>query len=90
MDYVRAIRSQRFEIRGGRPCLVEAEHSAVKFTPGGKVKATLNLGGEVYFWLVRSVNQKPDPSVMPTDAQLGEAVVKELQSYVERTTRRKS
>lgn len=82
----------RFAIVGGKPALIEAEHSGVSFRTGtrgaGKVKATLNLGGKVYFWLKRSVRQNADPSVMPTNDEMGAAVVTALESYVKRVTER--
>ncbi len=47
-----------------------------------KIDAGAVQGGEVVFWLVHSVNQKPDPSVMPTDAAISstamEAITAEL------------
>lgn len=58
---------------GGRPvALVESAASGVSF--GRKKKdgsrAVIQgeaLGGRVIFWLVKEVNQKPDPSVLPTN-----------------------
>ncbi len=56
-----------------RPALVRRAATAVSFTrrkrKDGTVKITVKpgdlRGGEVMFWLVRKVNQRADPSVLP-------------------------
>lgn len=73
----------RFAIIGGKPALIEAEHSGVRFGKKG-VKATLNLGGKVFYWLVRKATQQPFPGALPTNEELGAAVVKALDSYIKR------
>ena len=52
------------------------------------MKATLNLGGQVVYWLVRKVTQQADPSVLPTNEELGAAVVAALDSYLQRQAAR--
>ena len=46
--------------------------------------------GEIYYRLVRSVSQQPDPTVLPTDAQLETAVAAEVEPYVQRLVARDS
>lgn len=60
--------------------LVESERSEVKWTGRGKKKridqaasAASHTGGRVVFWLVQSVWQDEDPSVLPTDDELAKA-----------------
>jgi hypothetical protein len=58
-----------------RPALIRRASTAIKFvrrkrrdgTIKTTVKATEVRGGEALFWLVRSVNQNPDPSVLPPE-----------------------
>lgn len=63
----------------GKMALVEREHTPVSFGRKRKdgtrgVKRGENRGGQVWFWLARSVKQKPDPNVLPTqEALLNEA-----------------
>ena len=57
--------------------------------PGAKITQpstgkTTELQGKVYFWLVKSVTQAADPSVIPTDAEILEPVVSNARSYLER------
>lgn len=62
----------QFAILGGRPCLVRARQTRLKL--GGRrkdgsraIRGVLSTTGtEVLYWLVREVNQKPDPSVLPS------------------------
>lgn len=37
---------------------------------------------EVMYWLVRGVNQAGDARVMPTDKELGDAIIPEVESYL--------
>lgn len=46
--------------------------------------------GEIYYRLVRSVTQAPDPSVLPSDAQLDTAIQAEVEPYVQRLVDRDS
>lgn len=44
--------------------------------------------GTILFRLVRSVTQRPDPTVLPTSADLGAAIAPAVQSHIERAIRR--
>jgi hypothetical protein len=63
----------RFAIVGGRPCLVKAEQSALSFgkkrKDGSRKISGSFVGGNVMYWLVRQVNQAPDPSVLPSEEE---------------------
>jgi len=62
---------------GGRAtaiALVERASSEIRFAKrkGGMkvVQTSSTLGGAIWFWLVKSVTQRPDPSAVPTRAQI--------------------
>ena len=40
------------------------------------------LGGQVVFWLVKSVTQKPDPTILPTAAQVTSAASLALSKWI--------
>lgn len=73
-----------------RPALVRRASTAISFTrrkrKDGSVKVTVKpgelRGGEVMFWLVRKVNQRPDPSVLPSSEQMnataGDAITRRI------------
>jgi hypothetical protein len=67
--------------RGG--ALVQALQTAVKYGKKG-VKAGLEAGGLVMFWLVSQVTQRPDPSVMPTQEEFEGAVNLAVNDFVSR------
>lgn len=75
----------RFIPRGnGRAMLVQPLQTAPSIR-GRKGKATRRgskAGGIVMYWLTRSVDQKPDPSVLPTAEALQEAAVVEAGRYL--------
>ncbi len=56
-------------------------HSVERF--GGTVARIRELGGEVFYWLARSVHPKPHPDAVPSREKLQEAAVGALQSYVD-------
>ena len=41
-----------------------------------------SLGGQVVFWLVKSVTQKPDPTILPTQAQVTAAASYALSEWI--------
>lgn len=71
----------RFAVLGGHPALIEAQATTLKI--GGKRKdgsrnisgASTSTGLKVFFWLARSVNQQPDPTVLPPDSEMVDAAV---------------
>lgn len=72
-----------FEIVDGRPALVENLVSRVRVSKKtGKVLGTTTEGGDVLFWLVRKVTQKPDPNALPSDAALADGAVQALRDYI--------
>ena len=42
---------------------------------------TDSAGGKIFFWLVKSVTQKADPSVIPTDQELADTAVEAARVY---------
>jgi hypothetical protein len=57
------------KLSGDRAMLVEANSRDVSFR-GGKAKGGKERGGLVYFWLVPSVHQKGDRTVLPAEAKI--------------------
>ncbi len=53
-----------------------------------KVSDQTEIGGLVYFWLVKSVNQQADPDVLPSDAEVTETAVKAIEAAVVRALAR--
>jgi len=53
--------------------LVERLASVIKKTRNGVYKHVASTIGTVIFWLKKSITHQPDPSVLPTDAEMLEA-----------------
>lgn len=53
----------------GAAALVERAATKLRRTSSG-FKAAGNVGGKVFFWLVKSVTQKPDESVLPKPEEM--------------------
>jgi len=49
---------------------------------------TNSVGGKIFFWLVKSVTQPADPSVLPSERELTEAAVTASGDYFDRLLRR--
>lgn len=68
-----------------RPALIRASQTVFKFgkkTKGKRmVKDVEEVGGEVYFWLAKSVRPKPHPEALPKTEDMKRAAVAELESY---------
>lgn len=68
-----------------RPALVRAAQTTFSFGKKRKGKRAITnveeVGGEVYFWLVKSVKPKPHPEGLPSTDRLKAAAVGELESY---------
>lgn len=72
-------------VLGGRPALVRARQTRLRRVGGrnpGFRAASSTSGLEVLFWLKREVNQKPDPTVLPTDAEILSAALAAGESAV--------
>lgn len=84
----------RFAVLGaGGPALVKTEATEISFGRKRKkgqrtLKKGGEIGGEVMFWLRRSVTQRADPTVLPSEREIAGEVGDAIRSYV--TTRFKS
>ncbi len=77
----------------GAGALVERDATVARGGKGGrqtKLAGSLGgtrkgdaIGGGVYYWLVRSVTQGPDPSVLPADEEILEPAIRNAQRYIE-------
>ncbi len=78
----------QFVVFESGPALVRRSQSTIKFRKGkdGSRRAVRSgdAAGEVMFWLRRSVDQAPDPSVLPTEQEYGDAVEKAVTDTVHR------
>jgi hypothetical protein len=77
---------------GGRAqafALVEADGAQAKSSRGqGKSKNSQDqLGGGVYFWLVNSVYQEPDPTVIPDNREIAATAKDALEDLVKQVRR---
>ncbi len=80
-----------FELVGGKwPALVENAATIVKRGKDGIYRAVRETGGLVMFWLKKSVFQKADPNVLPTEASLATIAVKAGGSYLARIGERRT
>jgi hypothetical protein len=73
---------------GGRPvALAEAPATQVAFErrKDGTARTVKGrgLGGRVIFWLVKSVHQKPDPTVLPAEDQIAAAAAAAADEYLQ-------
>jgi hypothetical protein len=73
--------------------LVQTQQSEVEFgrirkDGSRKVARGQVLGGLVFFWLVKSVNQTADPSILPTDQEISDTAVAEAKAATDRSWRR--
>jgi len=71
--------------RGG--ALVENAATLVSFGKKG-AKSRGQVGGRVYYWLVPSVVQDPDPTVVPPEAEIQATAVQAIQKAFDRAVRR--
>ncbi len=61
-----------------------AERSATRLKRvKGRFQAGGETGGGIMFWLVKSVTQKPDSSVLPKMSELVETVVADAEKYID-------
>lgn len=75
-----------------RPALVQRLSTAISLIRRKRKDGTVSLtvkpgevqGGKPMFWLVREVNQRPDPTVLPTEAETQETATAAIRRRVER------
>ncbi len=71
----------------GRPvALVQRQQTSVNYGRDknkGVPKSGGERGGGVFFWLVQEVTQRADPTVLPTDDELGNAAVAAMREFVD-------
>ncbi|MGH2603675.1 MAG: hypothetical protein ACRDJ9_30365, partial [Dehalococcoidia bacterium] len=77
-----------FAVPGGHPALIRRQQQAVKFRRDRKTGlrrafAGAERGGEVIFWLAKSVTQQADPSVLPTDETIVTNAQRDVQAYTD-------
>ena len=74
--------------RGGGGMLVQTLQTQFiqgkKLRSGGRDYSTQTVGGLVMFWLVTSVDQAPDPEVMPAESEMLEAARYRMENYLSR------
>lgn len=58
---------------------------AIYFRGGKSVGALVDANDQVMFWLHRFVVQKPDPSVLPTEAAMLTEITKDVREFIVRT-----
>jgi hypothetical protein len=68
--------------------LTRADGSEGKRERGKKYLGTLKESGLVFYWLVKSVDQKPDPNALPTKEKLEEGLADTAEKHFERIKRR--
>lgn len=80
--------------KGRQPyALVEAAATKVKLgrksrgTAGVRSYDTESTGGGVYFWLVKSVNQLPDPTAIPDEREIQQTAKETIASVIERVSK---
>jgi hypothetical protein len=49
---------------------------------------TDSVGGKIFFWLVKSVTQKPDPTVLPSEREMTDVALAASRDYFDRILRR--
>lgn len=76
-----------------QPALIEAQSTGIKFGKRRRKDGTFSMkrsvreGGKPMFWLVRSVNQRPDPTVLPSMASIQQTAVDAVRKLVDREIR---
>jgi len=76
---------------GWRPALATSEDQwkAGKVRKDGTQREKLvKVAGDVWYWLVRSVTQKPDPTVLPDESEINTAAMNAVESYIARHSNR--
>jgi hypothetical protein len=84
----REFNNLRFAILGGFAALVEAAATKIASTKKGFKAVASALGNKVFYWLARSVDQKADPTVLPTEAAMIDAALEAAKSTMDRVSAR--
>ncbi len=71
---------------GGGAALIRRERTVLKRQRGGGFTGTAE-GGEVMYWLRRSVTQRPDATVLPYDELIRSRIDRDVSAYVTRRLR---
>ena len=75
--------------KSGPVALVQRRQTTLRKTKKGKFVKGKQTGGKVFYWLKESVNQKADPSVIPTLLKLTDGIEQRVLSYMDRQLKRK-
>jgi hypothetical protein len=70
-----------------RPALIESRATEIRRTKKGYKAVRSRIGGVMY-WLTRRVVQQEDPTVLPTDRELGDAAEKPVLVFLDRESNR--
>jgi hypothetical protein len=62
--------------------LAEASATSTKTSKKLGVKKGQSLGGRIMYWLVKSVTQQGDPTVIPSDEKLRVGILEALTRYL--------
>lgn len=79
---------------GGRPIALATPETTVPVTRGGRrggsaLGTTRQRAGKILFRLVKSVTQRPDPTVIPSEAAVQAGVAKDAGAYLDRIIARR-
>ncbi len=69
------------------PALVEAEHTRLDFgrkrKDGSRRVTAESRGGKVFYWLVRKTTHRPDPTVLPSEAEIATAALGAIEAQLQ-------
>ena len=68
--------------------MVKRNATSIRISKSGKVSKGKEVGGEVMYYLKKSVTQRPDESVLPAENQIQQAAITQAETYLDRATRR--
>lgn len=80
----------------GRSPLVALPRTGSQKADGGSKKPTtakaipLKKDGVIWYWLVRSVTQRPDPRALPDEEKFADAIMEEVETHVDRVKNREA
>lgn len=65
--------------------LVQNQQTQFKRTKSGRISGQTEVGGGVFYFLVKSVVTNPDPTALPTNEKMGDAMNEEIFNFLERS-----